>query len=195
MGPNASCLRSSSDEDAFLENEMRIYRWRADPRTNTYLPKVSFDAASHTSRNRFNRFLQQSNQNYLRIGDFKQQTDLLSDNLLVFERYACTLEEVEGVLSVPEAVHVLTALVSAFAGLLSEFQEVVVSRNCWFVTKNGQVRAWINHDHRCNFIDPSSSEQLFGASNSKGIAFKMLSEVLKCCEESTGILSLFTFIR
>lgn len=87
-------------------------------------------------------------------------------------------------LGAAEAAYVLTALAAAFAGLLAEFQEVVVARHCWFVTKSGHVRAWINHDPRCNFIDSSSTEQLFTADNCRGVAFKMLSEVLKCCEQS-----------
>jgi hypothetical protein len=77
----------------------------------------------------------------------------------LFEKYACTLGEVEALLSVSEAAYVLTSLSSAFWGLLEQFDRVVVNRNCWFVTTGGQVRAWINRDPRCNFIDLCSDEQ------------------------------------
>jgi hypothetical protein len=129
------------------------------------------------------------------VDDLKQQGDPTGADLLLFERYAGTLEEVEGVLTASEAAYVLTALVAGFAELVKELQEVVVSRSCWLVNKYGQVCAWINHDPRCNFIDPSSQEQVFQPHQSKGLAFKLLSEALKSCEESGPILGLFSFLR
>ncbi len=61
----------------------------------------------------------------------------------MFEKYACTLGEIEALLSVSESTYVLISLSSAFSELLEEFERVVVNRNCWFVTTGGQVRAWI----------------------------------------------------
>lgn len=55
----------------------------------------------------------------------------------MFEKYACTLGEVEALLSASEAAYVLISLSSAFWGLLQEFERVVVNRNCWFVTTGG----------------------------------------------------------
>lgn len=105
------------------------------------------------------------------------------------------MEDVEGVLAPSEAAYVLTTLSAAYAQLLTHLGEVVVSRNCWHITKEGQVRAWINHDPRCNFIDPYSCQQKFEQDNTKAIAFKILSEVLKCCQETADIIAFFAFIR
>lgn len=99
---------------------MRIYQWRADPRTNTHLPKVSFAPSEQAHKHRFAKFLQSSNQDFLRVDDLKQQADSTATDMLLFERYTGTMDEVQGILTPSEAAYVLTTLFGGFSELVKE---------------------------------------------------------------------------
>lgn len=136
---------------------MKIYRWRSDQRANAFLPRVSFrSGALARKQQQFKRFIEDSSDSaFLDIQEFKerQREDAESEaEILIFERYRCTLEEINGVLTLPEAIYTLSSLMSAFCSLSKIFKEVIVSRSCCFITKSGEVRAWINSNPKSNFI-------------------------------------------
>lgn len=76
MGQSAfSCNIEQPLSSELLERELKIYRWRADPNSNTHIPKVTFKSArSQKEEEKFAQFLKtQAEKEYLEIYKFQQQ--------------------------------------------------------------------------------------------------------------------------
>lgn len=132
---------------------MMTYEWRSDLRYNTFIPRVTIEAGSQASKKQqFIKFIDDSKErNYLNLEQFHQKYGIDdAKQVLVFEDYSCTLEQINYRLSLPQVVYVLTALVLGLKAITKKFKELIVSRKCCFITKAGEVRVWINSDQKHN---------------------------------------------
>lgn len=62
MGQSQLLTCQNQDQGFFL-HEIRVYKWRADPNFNIYLPRVSFKSAyQQLQQERYSLYLQQHEQ-------------------------------------------------------------------------------------------------------------------------------------
>ena len=85
-------------EPDILAQQLSIYRWRADPIRNAYLPRCSFKSAHlHRQEALLHQLInEQPQQSYLEISSLKQQLSTTysesQDEVILFEPVACSLE-------------------------------------------------------------------------------------------------------
>ena len=75
------------------------------------------------------------------------------EEIITFEKYACKLDELTHSLKRDEVVYTLLSLLTAFEQIKKVFTRIPVSRYCCFVTMKGEVKGWINSNHKSNQIE------------------------------------------
>lgn len=102
---------------------MAIYQWRADPNHNNFVARVAFkNAYTQKQEQKFAEFLrEQEQENYLEIYKFKEEVEdfrkLSSEEVIVFEKYACNLAELAASLRLEDVLYTLHGLLLGFEEL------------------------------------------------------------------------------
>lgn len=89
--------------------------------------------------------------------DFRK---LSAEEVIVFEKYACTLADLHGRLRLEDVLYTLHGLLLGFEELRKIYERIVVEDCCCFVTAEGEVRAWINPNPKSNQVWPGVQEEL-----------------------------------
>ena len=140
---------------------MNIYRWRADPSSNSYICRVSFkNAAVHQQQQRFLNFIKTNKENnYLQINKYLQgheeSSTKPSGEVILFEDYLSTLASLTQYITIEEALYLLIAMTQGYRQLNAKFIGIPIDLSCCFKAYDGTVRVWINPDPKFNAIRPS----------------------------------------
>lgn len=94
--------------------------------------------------------------------------------MIVFEKYASTLAEMTGRLRLEDVLYVLHGLLIGFEEIRKIYEGVVVEEGCCFVTNEGEVRAWINPNPKCNDVWTGLQEDLSPEVNIRNILTKIV---------------------
>ena len=91
-----------------------------------------------------------------------------------FEQYVCTLGDLRERLGLAETLYALKAPLVGYEVLLSKVGRVRAEAECCFVTREGEVRVWINRDHRSNEAEEGREEAGCVASSEMGLIKRAL---------------------
>lgn len=175
-----SCEGKPNTPRDLFSQQLNIYQWRANPNNNIFLARVTFkNAYTQKQELKFAEFLkQQEQENYLEIYRFKEEVQdyrkLSSEDVIVFEKYACTLTDMTGRLRLEDVLYVLHGLLIGFEEIRKIYERVVVEESCCFVTSEGEVRAWINPNPKCNDVWNGLQEDLPAEVNIRNILTKIV---------------------
>jgi hypothetical protein len=73
-----------------------------------------------------------------------------NDQAMTFENYVADLTVVQGRLTLEETLYVLEVLLRGYEVALQKMGKVHIALDCCFLTDQGEVRAWVNHNHMSN---------------------------------------------
>lgn len=76
-----------------------------------------------------------------------------------FEHYACTLADLRERLGLGEVLYALQAVLGGYEVLLGKVGRVRAEAESCFVTREGEVRAWISRDFRSNEVEEGRGEE------------------------------------
>jgi hypothetical protein len=100
---------------------VEFYRWRADPIINTHICRVFFQLQSTVrDKEKLKNFLQGrvSEAEHISIGELmnlaNENKNLPREELMNFENYVCTLEELAERLTLQEVLYVLQVMFSGY---------------------------------------------------------------------------------
>jgi hypothetical protein len=159
MGQSSlNCEAKPTTPRDLLSQQLSIYQWRADPTHNNCVARVAFkNAYTQKQEQKFAEFLQrQDHDNYLEIYKFREEVQdfrkLSGEEVIVFEKYACTLADLHLRLRLEDVLYLLHSLLLGFEELRKIYERIVVEDCCCFVTAEGEVRAWINPNPKSNQV-------------------------------------------
>ena len=97
------------------------------------------NAYTQKQEQKFAEFLQrQESDNYLEIYKFKEEVQdfrkLSGEEVIVFEKYACTLTDLHSRLRLEDVLYLLHSLLLGFEELRKIYERIVVEDCCCFVT-------------------------------------------------------------
>jgi hypothetical protein len=91
------------------------------------------------------------------VQDFRK---LSGEEVIVFEKYACTLTDLHSRLRLEDVLYLLHSLLLGFEELRKIYERIVVDDCCCFVTAEGEVRAWINPNPKSNQVWAGLQDEL-----------------------------------
>lgn len=97
------------------------------------------NAYTQKQEQKFAEFLQrQESDNYLEIYKFKEEVQdfrkLSGEEVIVFEKYACTLADLHSRLRLEDVLYLLHSLLLGFEELRKIYERIIVEDCCCFVT-------------------------------------------------------------
>lgn len=143
--------------DNYIEQQLEVFRWRADPASNVHIARVSF-ASKHAllNRQRLQMLLAQQlhSHAYVDVRDIVQLSRSTPsgahDQVMTFEDYVGDLTAAQARLTLEQTLYVLEVLLRGYETVLQKMGEVHIALDCCFLTDQGEVRAWINPNHMSN---------------------------------------------